>query len=227
MTVLRINIMAHASRRALWEPLQSHLTGAQVYEDDGTLGRWGNGRRCLLNYGPDDTHVLVIQDDALPASHLIEGLEHWLPRLPDSILCLYSGKLGQWRKIHDKFAQPPCWLQMAQIQWGVALVVPTKYIPAMVKKADSFTRIGNYDMRLSEGNMRTNKLPVLYPSPSWVQHAYAESTVPGRKPNRHALHALTQDQSVLDWALQGEAPIIRVPDFSRRPAGQQFYRGAR
>jgi hypothetical protein len=220
---VRVNVMAHVSRRALWEPLAERIGADEVYEDDGSRGRWGNGRRCLLNYGPDDSHVLVIQDDALPAADLIPALEMWLPLLPDSILCLYSGRLAAWRQIHRRYAKPPCWLQMQAVQWGVALVVPTSIIPQTVKRGDSMPLIGNYDLRLSEANLRERRLPVLYPSPSWVNHADSPSTVPGRKGGRHALCAVPESDAALDWADPGEAPIIRVPDFQRRPAGRQHY----
>lgn len=228
MTVLSVAIMAHVSREELYVPLAESLgSDVTLCVDDGTLGRWGNGRRSLLSYSPEATHQLVIQDDALPAQDLRIGLEGWIPHLPDSILCLYSGKLAKWRAIHDRFAQPPCWLQMEQIQWGVALVVPTFYIETLVARADQMARIDNYDMRLSEANLRTHRLPVLYPSPSWAQHAHTPSTVPGRKPNRHALQALTQEESALDWGTPGQSPIIRVPDFQRRAGGRQYYGGQR
>jgi hypothetical protein len=217
---VRVNVMAHTSRRTLWEPLAERIGADEVYEDDGSLGRWGNGRRCLLNYEPEDTHVLVIQDDALPAADLIPALELWLPHLPDSILCLYSGRLAAWRQIHRRYAKPPCWLQMPDLQWGPAVVVPTEYIPSLVRRADTLTTISNYDLRISEANLRLRKLPVLYPSPSWVDHAETPSTVPGRSGSRHALRALTTTDSALEWGAPGEAPIIPCPRFTRRPAGQ-------
>jgi hypothetical protein len=220
---LRINIMAHESRAHLYEPLQARLPYSNLYVDDGSLGRWGNGRRCLLAAEPHDTHVLVIQDDALPSEDLIPALEMWLPLLPDSILCLYSGRIASWRQIHRRYAKPPCWLQMQQIQWGVALVVPTSIIPQTVKRGDAMSKIDNYDLRLSEANLRTRRLPVYYPAASWVNHADSPSTVPGRKGGRHALCALSESDSALDWAAPGDAPIIRVPEFQRRPGGRQHY----
>ena len=220
--ILSACIMAHESRRYLFEPLAESL-GIEVWAkvDDGSLGRWGNGRRCLLSYDSSASHHLVIQDDAVPAPDLIAGIEAWLPHLPDSILVLYSGRVRPWRHIHDRHSRPPCWLKMKSIQWGVALVIPTPIIPALVKFADRLTRVGNYDLRLSEANQKTHRLPVLVPSPSWVQHAGAPSTVAGRQAERYALNH--HKQSILDWAEPGNAPIIPVPDFPRRPGGREFH----
>ena len=225
---LSVAVMAHESRAHLWEPLVDSIGDAFAFVDDGTLGRWGNGRRCLLAYDPGATHHLVIQDDAVPALDLIAAIEAWLPHLPESILCLYSGRVRDWRRIHDARSKPPCWLQMKQIQWGVALVVPTRIIEDTVRVGDRMPRIGNYDLRLSEANLRMHKVPVLVPSPSWVDHAYAESTVPGRKPNRHALMSIPAEQSVFDWFPDPRyGDIIRVPEFYRRPNGQQYYARSR
>lgn len=217
--------MAHPSRSHLYEPLSEKL-GIGITLDSRD-DRWDTGRKSLLAYDSEATHHLVIQDDAVPAADLLLGIEAWLPHLPKSILCLYSGRLQTWRRIHARHAKPPCFLQMNDIQWGVALVVPTDCIDVLVKNGDRLTRVGNYDMRLGLANRATYKLPVLYPSPSWVDHAHTPSLVPGRSPSRHALNALTAEQSVLDWAVPGDAPIIKCPDFNRRPAGQQFYRTGR
>lgn len=221
--------MAHESRRHLWVPLRDSLrnTGAtgdiDVYEDDGSRGRWGNGRRCLVDYDPRATHHVVLQDDAVIPQDLIAGIEAWLDILPPSILCLYSGRVKPWRRIHARHAQPPCWLSMQSVQWGPALVFPTSAIPGLVAFADRLTQVGNYDLKLSEANKMTHRLPVLVPSPSWVNHAATPSLVPGRSGTRHALASLGPDDSVFDWAPLGSARIIPVPEFARQPGGREHH----
>lgn len=215
MVKLSVAVMGHSSRRPLINNLIQKFPTSTVCVDDGRLGRWGNGSRALLSYDEDASHHLVIQDDALPAQHLIQGIEAWLPFLPDSILCLYSGKVGPWRRIHQKYAQNPCWLQMTDIQWGVALVVPTHAIEYLVGCGNMMPKVDNYDARLGLANKKTTRLPVLYPSPSWVDHATVESTVPGRKATRKALQFVGEDRSVLEWKPSLGAKIIRVPDFTR------------
>lgn len=213
---LSVALMCHASRRHLWQPLAGQLGDVTVCEDDGRLGRWGNGRRALLAYDKSATHHLVLQDDAVPAEDLRIGIEEWLTHLPDAILCLYAGKLAVWRQTVTKYATPPCWLRMSHVQWGVGLVMPTHTIADTVKIGDRLTTVKNYDWRYSLANHKTHRLPVYYPTPSWVEHAETPSTVPGRKPNRHALTCLSEYDSVLDWGTPGETPTITVPDFVRR-----------
>lgn len=224
---ISIALMCHESRAELWDPLHAQFEDATLCVDDGRLGRWGNGRRCLKAYDPGADYHLVLQDDALPAPDLLAALEMWLPHLGNSILCLYSGRVRGWRAVHDKYAKPPCWLSMSKIQWGVALVVPTHVAADLVRIGDRLTKMDNYDSRLGEANRKSHKLPVLVPSPSWVQHAVTPSTVPGRKPNRQALHHYGSE-SLLQWGNPGDVPIIRVPDFDRpiirRQAAQ--YRGS-
>lgn len=224
---LHVAIMAHQDRAHLYEPLAEKL-GAEPLVDDGSLGRWGNGRRCLQSYDSAASHVMVVQDDAVVPVDLVDGVTWALEHLPPSILCLYSGRLRAWRRIHGHHAKPPCWLQMRNIQWGVALVVPTADVTRIVTLGDRLVKMDNYDARLGEANMRTAKLPVLYPSPSWVDHAYTPSLVPGRLPNRHALQFLGQDRSIMkDWGPE-QAPVIRVPDFVRtRVAAQAAIYGGR
>lgn len=224
MARLSVSIMAHESRAHLLYPLADKLDRrVTLCVDDGSLGRWGNGRRSLLTHNKESTHHMVLQDDAVIPQDLVAGIEAWLDVLPACILVLYTGRIRAWREIHNRHAQPPCFLQMTDIQWGVAIVMPTSVIPLTVKQGDKIPKIDNYDMRLGLANKTTFKLPVLYPSPSWVDHMETPSTVPGRKPNRFALNFLGEDKSVFDWAPIGEAPIIRVPDFRRKNVGQQLY----
>lgn len=211
---LSVTLMCHEQREPLWRPLLDSIPRADAVVDNGRLGRWGNGRRALQGYDPDASWHMVLQDDALPAPDLIEALELWLPTLPPHITCLYAGKVRGWRVIHDQFAKPPCWMSMHSIQWGVALVYPTHVIKDLIKIGDRMDKIQNMDSRISEANKRTHKLPVYIPSPSWVEHANTPSTVPGRKPNRHALTHYA-GPSLLQWGEPGKVPVIRVPDFVR------------
>lgn len=213
--------MAHPSRAAFIPSLQSRLASPASVVFDEKNDRWDTGRRSLLAYSPDATHHLVIQDDAIPASALVQGLNRWLPRLPESALCLYSGNISQFRRIYRQRARPPCFLQMQQLQWGVAIVLPTKFIPAVVEMGDALEQIGNYDMRLSMWCVE-NDLPVLYPQQCWVNHRRTPSLVPGRSSQRQAL--LPWPHSVRDWGRALKRPIIvPCPEFKRNPGGREHY----
>lgn len=221
MVSVSVAIMAHPSRAAFIPTLQSRLAGPAAVVFDEKNDRWDTGRRSLLAFDPDATHHLVIQDDAVPAPALLQGLHRWLPSLPESALCLYSGNIGQFRRIYRQRAKPPCFLQMRQLQWGVAVVLPTKVIPAVVEMGDALEQIGNYDMRIGMWCVE-NALPVLYPQQCWVNHRQTPSLVQGRSPRRQAL--LPWQHSVREWGRGVKQPrIISCPEFSRQPGGREHY----
>lgn len=209
--------MAHEKRRHLIPKLCKRLG---VTEDAVTwdhIGcRWDTGRRSLLAYQdtPDATHHLVIQDDAVPAKDLVRAVEHWIPKLPESVLCLYAGRVREFRQILNRHRPPaPSWLQMRKINWGVALVFPVQHIKPIVAYGDRRVEMENYDMRISEWCV-LNDVPVLYPYPSWCNHETTPSLVPGRSPHRKAVISLMPTQSALKWGSVG-APIRKIPDFVR------------
>jgi hypothetical protein len=210
---LSATVMAHPDRQHLWEPLADSL-GLPVTLDRYN-SRWDTGSRSLLAYEQGATHHLVLQDDAVVPRDFMKGVERWLAYLPESVLCLYSGRLGVFRHLQSKLSTPPCFLYMNQIQWGVALVVPTKYIGGIVERGNKLSNVGNYDARISSFTWR-NKIPVLYPQASWVDHKFTPSLVQGRRPDRHALEFIGEDSSLLDWAdPEVGVPLIRCPEFWR------------
>jgi hypothetical protein len=157
---------------------------------------------------------MVIQDDAVPCRDLLRATERWIPQLPEAALCLYAGRVRDFRMNLIKARPPqPSWLQMRKINWGVALVFPVEHIRPMVAYGDRRVEMENYDMRLSEYCV-LNNLPVLYPYPSWVNHETTPSLVPGRSPHRKAMLSLNASQSALAWGRKG-APITPVRDFVR------------
>lgn len=209
--------MAHPKRQHLIPRLCKRLGVAQdVVVWDQFNDRWDTGRRSLLAHqaNPQATHHMVIQDDAVPAKDLVRAVEHWVPRLPDAVLCLYAGRVREFRITLSRKRPPsPSWLQMRKINWGVALVFPVQYVKPIVAYGDTRVEMENYDMRMSEWCV-LNSLPVLYPYPSWVNHETTASLVPGRSPHRKAVISLGPTQSALKWGTRN-APVVKIPDFVR------------
>ncbi len=215
---LSVSVMAHPKRRHLIPQLCKRLgIGLDRVVYDSENDRWHTGRRSLLHVQPGATHHLVCQDDAVPAQHIIRATERWIPKLPSAVLCLYAGRVREFREILQKEQPPsPSWLQMRKINWGVALVFPVGYIESIVAYGDTRVEMENYDMRISEWCV-LNSVPVLYPYPSWVNHETTPSLVPGRSPRRKAMRSLTVSQSALGWARPRQvAPVVPIPDFVRR-----------
>jgi hypothetical protein len=218
MTVkLSVAVMAHRKRAELVPKLCKRLgVGMDRVVWDQFNDRWDTGRRSLLAYDEDVTHHLVVQDDAVPARDLISSIESWIPKLPHGVLCLYAGRVKEFRLVLQKQRPPqPSWLQMRKINWGVALVFPVEHIRPAVAYGDRRVEMENYDMRLSEYCV-LNNVPVLYPYPSWVNHETTPSLVPGRGAHRKAHLALNQSQSVRQWDRGRRANVVPIPDFVRQ-----------
>lgn len=206
-------IMAHPDRKHLLPELHRKLGAPVPVHWDRYGDRWDTGRRALLDFDPDATHHLVIQDDAIPAPGLLKAIEGVLPFVGQHAMCLYAGR-GLRRRLRGKAPRWPCWVAMRRIHWGVGIVLPVEDIPAAVQYGDAST-IPNYDARLSEYWYGTKRL-VLYPLPSWVQHARTPSLVPGRSGRRTALAFAESGVRASDWLV---APTYGLPDWKWGGAG--------
>lgn len=218
---LSVAVMAHPSRRHLVSELHRRLGRPVPVVWDRCNDRWDTGRRAWLEFEPDATHHLVIQDDAVPAPGLLSALEQVLPFLAerDAAMCLYTGRVREHRlSMRRHVKSHPCWMAMGAIQWGVGIVLPVERIPAAIEHGDAST-IPNYDSRLSSYWTQSLAGPVLYPLPSWVEHASTPSLIPGRSGTRKAYRAL--GDVPVDPQAWLAAPIYRVPDFTRRGVGAQ------
>lgn len=223
MTRVSVAIMAHPRRQAFIPELQAKLDRpATVVWDDGTNSRWGTGRRALLAYDPEATHHLVLQDDAVIPRDLVAGVEAALAHAPADVpLCLYVGKVRPYREMVTEYvgraANNASWLVMDRLNWGVAVVFPTRLIDDMVTWCDN-GRIPNYDSRMSSW-LEAQGIPVWYPWPSLVDHRESPSLVPGRGHNGRIAHRfIGANASALDIDYSGT--VLRLPNAdSYRPGG--------
>lgn len=223
MIRVSVAIMAHPRRAAFIPELEAALDRpTTVVWDDGSNSRWGTGRRALLAYDPDATHHLVLQDDAVIPRDLVAGLEAALAHAPQDVpVCLYVGKVRPYREMVTEYvnrARDTSWLVMDRINWGVAIVFPTRIIDDLVAHCDTQT-IPNYDTRMSKW-FEAKHIPVWYPWPSLVDHRESPSLVPGRgHAGRVAHRFIGADASALDIDYSGQ--VLHLPNANDyRPGGQ-------
>jgi hypothetical protein len=155
--------------------------------------RWDTGRRCLLGYDPECSHHCVIQDDAIVVPGLVTGLPALVDRVPyGSPLVLYAGSIRRFR--HAVAAQAPRanWLSLDTIEWGPAIVMPTRDLDELVAEGDAKPGV-NYDVRISQF-YSSRGIRSWYPQPSLVDHRDEESLV-GHARGRHAFRFLGADCS--------------------------------
>src|SRR5690606_7713538 len=139
--------------------------------------------------------------------------------------CLYVGKTRPYREMISDYVrradEGASWLVMDQLHWGVAVVIPTRYIDAMVEWCDGLD-IPNYDTRMSRW-FEAQGIETWYPYPSLVDHRESPSLVPGRgHAGRVAHRFIGTDASAADADYTGS--VLRLPSVSDyRPGGTMLF----
>lgn len=100
-------------------------------EDVHDPNPWRNYQRCLSDLPGDATHVLVIQDDALPCPHFAEVVERVIAHRQNDIISLFVGGLpGRTRRdFLVALGSGSSWVPIyfREIHHVVALVWPVAY----------------------------------------------------------------------------------------------------
>jgi hypothetical protein len=207
MTV-SLAIMAHPTRADLVDHLERELEEPEVVWDRGQ-GEWDTGRRALLAYDPEAEWHCVVQDDAIPAMRFLEALDLVTAHADGHPLGLYLGKVRPVPRIMAKAvsAAENCgspWVEWYGPRWGVAVAIPTRYIPALVAAADHYSH-PHYDARLARFFKMSN-VWARYPLPSLVDH---DPTIPSLLDSaggdRRAYRFMADaDPAAIDWT---RAPV--------------------
>jgi len=171
MNVITI-VTAHTSRLAAAQRL-CDLLDARMFLDDGTLGEPGNTRAALAwAEGQDASHVLVIQDDALPVEGFAGLAEAAIDERPNHIISYYLGtgrpaqtEARQAIRLADRTQSR--WVEMSRIYWGVAWSIPTSLLPEL--NAWLSTHNGATDSITGRWMLRTGRL-CFYTWPCLVDH---------------------------------------------------------
>jgi FkbM family methyltransferase len=204
-------IMAHPTRERHIPYLQQKMGGGIAVVWDQVNNRWDTGRRAMLAFDPAATHHLVVQDDALLCEDFLPGVREALRYTPDNPVALYAGAVRPRsveveQRVRMAKGQRLSWFQMEGPWWGVAVAVPTKFIPDMIRHCDKLAAIANYDMRMAR-YFGSIKVKCYYTIPSLVNHRIGKdepSLVPGRGnlSGRVAKYFIGESTSALtiDWS---------------------------
>jgi len=206
---LSVTIMAHPARASLLPGLLTKLDYPAEISLDRKNDRWDTGRRALLSYNPSCSHHLVIQDDAVVPSGLIETVKRVLKRIPaEDVMVLYTGNVRAFIKKVGVIRKEVSWLKMPSINWGVGIVIPTSCIERAVSFGDVRPE-PNYDLRLSRW-LESEGRSAWYPLPSLLDHLDSPSMVPGRGDKRHAWKFIGPDATTFNQ----DGEVLKV-NFSR------------
>lgn len=85
---------------------------------------WDSAKETLESYGPEDTHMLVLQDDILPCRHFLYAVEDIIKLLPDKPITFFSNS----DRITDAVNLGVNWVTLRTWRMAQAYVVPVQMI---------------------------------------------------------------------------------------------------
>lgn len=204
-------IQGHPSRKELHGPLAKAL-GLPVVETklhwSVPPDPWTGYKECLRGLG-HYSHVLVVQDDAMPVPNFGEAVQKIAERHPSTPVCLFMGALPAATALQAKRAVQR--KRGPYIPLGSASFVPLVAVLWPKQKAREFlewSRTGK-TTRADDGNaarwMRQSRTQFLVTVPSIVQHNDGIQSVKGGREHkpwaeswRQALF-LAEDAADYDW----------------------------
>jgi hypothetical protein len=234
---LSVKIMAHEKRAHLVPDLVERLglTDDDVIWDRRN-DRWDTGRRAWEAIDHTADWGMVVQDDALPCSDLITGMEKALERVPDNVLVTpyigtrrpSRGKID--RVVQEAAAAKAAFIEMPSLNWGVAITAPTRIIDGMLPWCD-VQQYPNYDRRIGRYAIDVMRMNTWCTFPSLVDHLDIPSLI-GHGDGRVAHHFIGAETSALsvDWdagsvRMSASRTVARYTGSSSAPVGPYGSRG--
>jgi hypothetical protein len=223
---LSVSVMAHPDRAPLVEKLvtaldPTHTLSIPVAMDDegppsGNTDRgWRTARRGWELADPAADFHLLLQDDALPCADLLAGLSKALEHVPpDAVVSAYLGNGGgigpYWGAIATEAnRRRASWVRSGKLNWGVAIILPTRLIPEMIEHANRSTGVPD-DIRVC-GWVGKRHGEVWYTWPSLVDHLDVPSLTKHRAKDRRAWRHHLGSALGLRW----DGPVALDPAFAR------------
>lgn len=207
--MIHARIQAHPSRHHLHDrligalrPLEVELFAHQSEPPDP----WENYKRCLDYEGA--SHLLVVQDDSIPAPGFADAVTRIAAVHPDTPVCLFMGAFPASTATRVRRSGPDVryvTLGPSSFMPLVCVLWPTHVARSFLNWAATARKI----TRADDGNagrwIRETKQQVLVSVPSIVQHDDGEPSVKGGRDHvpwaeawRRAL-LLADDAAAYDW----------------------------
>lgn len=199
-------VVAHPDRLHRAQRLGLEIGASKFAVDASGAGEWANHRDALLlGAHSGASHVLCIEDDAVPVPNLLEETRKAVEVRPNACISLYVGtgrprQIGVRNAIRRAEALCLDWLSADSLCWGVAFIMPTSDISNMLEWAKG-SRLPT-DQRIGAW-YRSQQRPVFYTWPSLVDHADIPSVIKGRpRPEKRVAHRVgTRDAYGLGHAV--------------------------
>lgn len=216
MTVdLLVRIQHHPSRAEILPRLTEHLEGMRVEviadprPDSPRKAAWRSFLRCLAEPW-EGTHLLVIQDDAMPGLGFAAAAPRAIAARPESIIAMFLAHSPKRtaREARAAYLARKRWVAMHPMDWvpTVATSYPRDEVDRFVSWADSSVGAGQTgDDSILGRYCKTHRVQAYATVPSLVEHPDdVASVVRHRSPHAPLRHALTfdegLDQRTIDWS---------------------------
>lgn len=167
--------------------LHQEVGADATFVDNGHQGEWRNHRRAITwaAQRPGITHVLVVQDDAVPVPDILLHAHEAASRRPDDLISLYVGTNRPRRKdvldaVQAADDTGASWLRADSLLWGVAVIYPVEHIEAILESCSRPPALP-YDQRVGRWAQQNNR-DVWYTWPSLVDHRDTPTVISGRSP---------------------------------------------
>lgn len=171
-------IMAYKTRAHRIPYIRSRIGDAAVSLDDGCLGVFGNSRRAWSMHEEGNDFHFVIQDDAEVCQEFYRRLGDLVARCGrDKAYCLYFRLKNNKKTVFEAFNEkarsgvPHGYFIDKYIRYGIALLVPSHCVSAMIEHADELDHLGEHDDSRYSHYAAKFDLPIVYPLPSLVDQA--------------------------------------------------------
>ena len=165
-----VAVMAHRKRAPWAEALAEQLQCDVVWDRRNNV--WDTASRAWQAHDPGATHHLVVQDDALLCSNLLEALPAIAEARPTSLISLMVSdpkfKPADLRRYQAAMVAGERWVPVWKGLPGVALMLPVRDIPSML--AFGHRDGSRHDDVKIMSFYRSRKLPAWFTVPSLVQH---------------------------------------------------------
>ncbi len=180
-------VQAHPSRHELHRrllPLLAPLPTTLFMHESSPPDPWAGYRRCLSGIPSDVSHVLIVQDDAIPCPGFATAVEKIAIRNLNDPVCLFLGAYPASTAARVRRAKP----DVRYVPLGPTSFMPLVCVLWPTKAARSFlewSRTARGITRADDGNaarwIRASKQQVMVTSPSLVEHDdYTPSVKGGR-----------------------------------------------
>ena len=209
-----VRIQHHPSRAGLPRRLIQHLGAFEDVEvipdpePNGILDAWRAHRACLESISEGATHMLLLQDDALPVQRFGSYLCDAVEQEPKAVLCAFAPgfkyiALEMTRATRARVSFAP--LRVGAFVPCVAIVYPREFIVGLLDWIDhrssdrQKTRLRGADDGVLAIYCRQKRIEPLLIVPSIVEHDETLQSVgkTHRRPGPHRRAALLQKADVI------------------------------